>query len=578
MNIKKISTLFIPLLLVLTSCNVDDPTIINPSDGSSDTSQPGTGSSGSGSGTSSGGSGTSSGGTESGGGSSGDSGEDTPIPLSFKFGIAGEEAILLKVIGSDTEITIPGTYEGKPVTRIGESAFSGLTKLRTVVIPENVKEIGVSAFNSLTNLINITFPSSLRTIGNYAFANLPYITSLTLPEGLEEIGGSVFSSCRNLKNISLPSSLRSIGGNLFSGDEKLKYTTYEGVDYLGNETNPYLLADKLNEDNTSPTSVSFHNDTKIVGGSLLESEASVTAITLNEGLVTISGSAFRGTSITEITIPSSVKEIANYAFESCTKLTTCTIEGNGLETIEHEAFTGASALKTINIPSSVKEIGFYAFNKFDDASSLQYNIKDGGKYLGNTENPYYAFIGLEDNSATSFSLNESTVLMAGQCLRDAKNIASFTIPNTVKYIGSDAFFQMTSLTSIVVPSTVETMGEGLFDSCKALTSVTLNNSPVELGDAFVANCDQLATFTIPSSVKKIGKSVFLRDTSLSMLVIPSSVVEIASGAIASSSNLSLFIEADKDLDMYEKNWFNSVSEYYYGESWSYVDGTPTPNK
>ncbi len=568
-------TLFglIPLLFALVSCRTGDVTS-SESNGldSSDSVTSGT--------TSSENSGSS---EENPGGSEeeptdDDDDNDEPVPLSFKFAIAGEEAVLTRVRGSDKEITIPANYEGKPVTRIGEDAFSGLTKLRKVVIPENVREIEASAFNSLTNLDDITFPSTLRVIGNYAFANIPYIETVTLPEGLEEIGSAAFSGCEKLKEISLPSSLKRIDGNVFSGDPKLKVTTYEGIDYLGNTTNPYLLAYALNESNISPTSVSFHSDTKLIGPSLLEGESSVTSITLNEGLIFIGGSSFRETSITEISIPSSVKTISEYAFESCTKLVTCTINGASLETIEHEAFTGASALTNITIPSSVKEIGSYAFSKFDDASSLQYNVKDGGRYLGNSENPYYAFIGLEDNNATSFSLNNATVLMAGQCLRFAKNIASFTIPSSVKYIGQEAFNQMTSLTSIVVPETVITIGGGLFGSCEKLTSITLNNAPTVIGSGFAAFCTNLTSINIPSSVKKIEASFLISSKAMQSLVIPSNVTEIEKEAITSSNNLNVFVEATKNLDLYESGWFSGVKKCYYGNTWSDVNGVPTPNK
>ncbi len=504
--------------------------------------------------------------------------DDGPIPLSFKFATIGEEAVLTRVRGSDTEITIPATYEGKPVTRIGEDAFDGLTKLRKVVIPENVREIGVNAFNSLTNLDDITFPSSLRVIKNYAFANIPYIETVTLPEGLEEIGSSVFSSCKSLKNISLPSSLKKIEGNVFSGDTMLKTTTYEGVEYLGNTNNLYLFAYALNEKNISPTSVTFHTDTKLIGGSLLEGENSVTSITLNEGLTFIGAGAFRETSITEITIPSSVKEIATDAFTGCTKLVTCTINGNSLETIGNQAFSGASALTTINIPSSVKEIGSYAFSKFDEASSLQYNVKDGGRYLGNSENPYYAFIELEDKSATTFSLNPNTVLMAGQCLRDANNIATFSIPTSVKYIGESAFFQMSSLTSIVVPETVLSMGSDLFGTCGKLTSITLNNHPTELGSGFADSCPKLASLNIPSSVKKIGGRFITRNEAMQSLVISSSVLEIQKGAIDDAKKLSVFIEAESDLAFYEDGWCSGVAKRYYGGQWEYKNGVPSPKQ
>lgn len=495
----------------------------------------------------------------------------------YKFGISGDEAVLKKVISNQKNIELPSSFEGKPLTRILDYAFSGLTKLESIIIPENVKEIGAGAFNSCTNLINISFPSTLRTIGNYAFANVPYLETLTLPEGLEEIGSAAFSLCENLANISLPSTLKRIEGNVFSG-EKIKYTTYEGVDYLGNDANKYLMAARLSETNITPTSVSFHNDTKIIGPSLLEGESSVTSISLNEGLTYIGGSAFRSTSIAEINIPSSIKEIGSYAFEGCTKLVTCSVLGNSLETIKNEAFSGTSALKTINVPSSVKEIGSYAFTKFDDPSSLEFNIKDNGKYLGNETNPYHVLIGLSDTNVTEFSIDENTVVIAGQALANCKNITSLTIPNNVKYIGDSAFFQMTALASIVIPDTVIEIGESMLGSCSSLVSATFNNKPAVLKSGLLSDCSSLKSFVIPTSVKKIEAHVFQRNDKLEYLVIPSNVLEIETKALTSIDNTILYIEQNDDLYLYEDNWFTSSKDYYYGDEWHYEGNVPTPNK
>lgn len=384
-----------------------------------------------------------------------------------------------------------------------------------------------------------------------------------MPEGLVEIGSAVFSGCKGLKNISIPNSIEKIGGNNFS-TEKLVTTTYEGIDYLGNETNPYVLALRLNEGNVSPTSIKLHENTKVLGGSLLESESSVTSITLNEGLVTIGGSSLRGTSITSITIPSSVKTISEYAFSGCKSLKECTINGNGLKAIEHEAFSGAAALTKLDIPSSVEEIGYYAFTEFDSASSFTYNVKDNGNYIGNEADPYHAFIGMVDNKATAFTLDSSVKILAGQCFRDATNLASITIPNSVTYIGDGAFFQATSLTSVTIPSSVEIMEGATFDSCSSLASIKLENSPTILKSGFAQSCTSLTSFTIPSSVKKLETGLFDRDTSLEELYIPSTVVEIESGAIRSVPNTVLNIQAEKALPMYEKNWFSGVKEFHYG--------------
>ena len=55
------------------------------------------------------------------------------------------------------EIVIPATYNGKPVTSIGESAFNNCTGLTSVTIPNSVTNIGDYAFWCCSGLTTIRF-------------------------------------------------------------------------------------------------------------------------------------------------------------------------------------------------------------------------------------------------------------------------------------------------------------------------------------------------------------------------------------------------------------------------------------
>lgn len=491
--------------------------------------------------------------------------EETPVQdnISYEMGVSGEEAVLKKVKGSSPVANIPATYEGKPVTRILDGAFKDKTKITKVVVPENVVSIGVDTFLGCTNIEEISLPSSLRRIGRRAFVGLRYIKNINIPEGVETIGDTAFSNCVNLENISFPSTLKDLGSNLFQSD-KLITSVYKGIEYLGNSNNQHLLAYKVNAKNAAPEEVELHPDTKIVGGSLFESEKSLTKVTLNEGLEVICASAFRSCPFESIVIPSSVKRIDQYAFASCANMTTCTISGNSLETIGNEAFSGTIKLASINIPSSVKEVGSYAFTEYDNPGALTYNEKDGGNYLGNTENPYHVFVGLKDSKATSLTLDEHTIVLAGQCLRDAKGISSFTIPASVETIGDEAFFQMTSLTSMSIPATVKNMGGNLFNSCSSLTSIELLNRPTILGSGFAGNCEKLISFNIPDSVVKLESNLFDRDESLTELFVPNSVLEANASAITSCPNLTVNVGFQEKPYLFDTTWCTGVKALHYG--------------
>ncbi len=65
--------------------------------------------------------------------------------------------------GSDTTVEVPSEIGGKPVTAIGEDAFSGKTGITSVTIPGSVTAIGEGVFSGCTGLTTIMIPESLNT-------------------------------------------------------------------------------------------------------------------------------------------------------------------------------------------------------------------------------------------------------------------------------------------------------------------------------------------------------------------------------------------------------------------------------
>lgn len=118
-------------------------------------------------------------------------------------------------LGTDTEIVIPSTIAGKPVTEIGPMSFWMDDNMTSVVIPEGVTTIGKQAFNGNDNLANIKLPSTLKTVGERAFWGTA-ITELNVPEGVTSIGREAFNSCKELSSVTLPESLTYIGPNAFN--------------------------------------------------------------------------------------------------------------------------------------------------------------------------------------------------------------------------------------------------------------------------------------------------------------------------------------------------------------------------
>ena len=96
------------------------------------------------------------------------------------------------------ELVIPDTIEGNPATSIGDSAFEGCDRLKSITIPDSVTSIGAYAFFGCSSLTSIAIPDSVISIGLRAFAVCRNLTSITIPEGVTSIGTYAFFGCSSL--------------------------------------------------------------------------------------------------------------------------------------------------------------------------------------------------------------------------------------------------------------------------------------------------------------------------------------------------------------------------------------------
>ena len=78
--------------------------------------------------------------------------------------------------GSAKDLVIPGTLDGRRVTRIGKRAFYGRDSLTAVVIPAGVTTIGSGAFSGCSRLASLTLPDSVTAIADGAFDGCPKLT------------------------------------------------------------------------------------------------------------------------------------------------------------------------------------------------------------------------------------------------------------------------------------------------------------------------------------------------------------------------------------------------------------------
>ena len=66
----------------------------------------------------------------------------------------------------------------------------------------------------------------------------------------------------------------------------------------------------------------------------------------------------------------------------------------------------------------------------------------------------------------------------------------------------------TTLTEIVIPDSVVYIGSNAFYNCTNLTSVVIGNNVTRIGDKAFQSCTSLSSIVIPDSVAYLGKYAF----------------------------------------------------------------------
>ena len=248
---------------------------------------------------------------------------------------------------------VDDVFEGMKDNCLPDAAFECCSCLTSLSLPTSVTSIGSAAFEYCGSLTSLSLPSGVTSIGKRAFYGCSGLTSLSLPSGVTSIGDETFYDCSGLMSLSLPSGVTSIGKRAFYGCRGL-------------------------------TSLSLPSGVTSIGDETFYDCSGLTSLSLPSGVTSIGKRAFEYcSSLTSLSLPSSVTSIGDEAFDRCWNLKNvqCYINDdiesylskghlNFRFCTDIKYFLDGQEMTNVTIPSNITRLGEYAFQKSINLTSV----------------------------------------------------------------------------------------------------------------------------------------------------------------------------------------------------------------
>ena len=347
------------------------------------------------------------------------------------------------------------------ITTIQESAFSGVSKVRTITLPSTVGAIETDSFKEMKELAIVV----LRRTSDITCSN-------------------VFDSETTFKIYVMKESIEAtLCGKTAENTIEMTQTAGEYVDFITTTKGELIVYGKdemKNYDNTE--NIAPWKTT----------QTSISSLKIDERVTSIGNYAFNGITImTTVLLPTTLISIGSYSFQS-------------------------TGITTISIPTSVTTIGLLSFNKCSQLTEIKvaeentaYCDVDGILFDEKKETIIAYPIG---KTGETYSIPENTKTIEQNAFEQSK-LKTIVVPLTTERINSMAFTDCLELTNVEYPNSKITFNTDIFKGSNKLVTLkiygegAMQSYPTN-GHPWYEVREQITKVTFNSGITTVGEYAF----------------------------------------------------------------------
>lgn len=371
-------------------------------------------------------------------------------------------------------LVVPDEIAGLPVAALASDACANLPSVVELVCPDSVRFIGFCAFRGCRSLKKAVLPAKVSSYDSGWFRSCPNLEELTLPGGLRRLTPGIFDA-PNLKALRIGRATCELEPGAF-GKSRL-----ERIEVAAE--NPFIKTDGAalySKDGSRLLALAVPlEEYRIAEGCyVVERKAfgffgCLRKVVAPNTLEVIRAFAFARTGIGAFSGPPSLRHVEEKAFFNCENLRHATF-AEGLVSLGPNALSG-TGVSELRLPSTLRELGSplaegtslvfsgprasFGIARGEGAGSLELD-EDGGLYRRDEDG--LAFVLLLDPLASTYRLRPGVLRVCGGAFAGHAHLAEVVLPEGLREIEAAAFKGCRALREAGIPGSVRFIGDEAF--------------------------------------------------------------------------------------------------------------------